>query len=126
MSLTILEPYLLLLEWMRILFFLIIFANQKEEAGAVSVVILGGNECMEQNYKSLCRDYKHDAKVMIKPSGGLKRKMGRPDMVIFFTGAMSHKMVHGALSELKGQDVIIERCPTSSVSALRKVLEKYA
>ena len=47
-------------------------------------------------------------------------------MVIFFTGAMSHKMVHGALSELKGQDVIIERCPTSSVSALRKVLEKYA
>ena len=28
--------------------------------------------------------------------------------------------------ELKGQDVIIERCPTSSVSALRKVLEKYA
>ena len=26
----------------------------------------------------------------------------------------------------KGQDVIIERCPTSSVSALRKVLEKYA
>lgn len=92
----------------------------------MSVVILGGNECMEQNYKSLCRDYKHDAKVMIKPSGGLKRKMGRPDMVIFFTGAMSHKMVHGALSELKGQDVIIERCPTSSVSALRKVLEKYA
>ena len=117
---------MLLLEWMRSLFFLIIFANQKEEAGAVSVVILGGNECMEQNYKSLCRDYKHDAKVMIKPSGGLKRKMGRPDMVIFFTGAMSHKMVHGALSELKGQDVIIERCPTSSVSALRKVLEKYA
>ena len=45
---------MLLLEWMRILFFLIIFANQKEEAGAVSVVILGGNECMEQNYKSLC------------------------------------------------------------------------
>ena len=47
-------------------------------------------------------------------------------MVIFFTGAMSHKMLQGAMSELKGQDVIIERCPTSSASALRKVLDKYA
>ncbi|MBR3294515.1 MAG: DUF2325 domain-containing protein [Oscillospiraceae bacterium] len=92
----------------------------------MSVVILGGNECMERNYKSLCADYQHDAKVMIKPTGGLKRKLGRPDMVIFFTGAVSHKAVYGALSELKGQDVIIERCSTSSVSALRKVLEKYA
>ena len=92
----------------------------------MSVVILGGNECMERNYKSLCREYRHDAKVMIKPTGGVKRKMGSPDMVIFFTGAMSHKMLHGALTELKGQDVIIEHCPTSSLSALRKVLEKYA
>ena len=55
-----------------------------------------------------------------------KRKMGNPDMVIFFTGAMSHKMLQGALGEIKGQDCIVEYCPTSSVSALRKVLEKYA
>ena len=92
----------------------------------MSVVILGGNECMERNYKSLCSDFKHDAKVLIKPVGGLKRKMGSPDLVIFFTGAMSHKMVQGAMSELKGQDVIIERCPTSSLFALWRVLEKYA
>ena len=92
----------------------------------MSVVILGGNECMEQKYKSLCQDYRHEAKVMVKPVGGVKRKMGKPDMVIFFTGAMSHKMLQGAMSELKGQDVIIERCPTSSASALRKVLDKYA
>ena len=92
----------------------------------MSVVIIGGNECMERSYRSICSDYRHDAKVLIKPVGGLRRKMGNPDMVIFFTGAMSHKMLQGAMSELKGQDVIIERCPTSSASALRKVLDKYA
>ena len=81
---------------------------------------------MERNYKSLCSDYQHEAKVMIKPSGGLKRKMGCPDLVIFFTSALSHKMLRGAMSELKGMDPIIEHCPTSSISALRKVLEKYA
>ena len=86
----------------------------------MSVVILGGNECMEQKYKSLCRDYRHEAKVMVKPVGGVKRKMGNPDLVIFFTGAMSHKMLQGALGEIKGQNVIVEYCPTSSVSALKK------
>ena len=30
------------------------------------------------------------------------------------------------MSELKGQNTIIERCHTSSLSALRGILEKYA
>ena len=46
--------------------------------------------------------------------------------MIFFTGTMSHKMVRGALSELKGSDTVIERCHTSSMSALRGILEKHA
>lgn len=46
--------------------------------------------------------------------------------MIFFTNTMSHKMVQGALSKLKGQNTIIERCHTSSLSALRGILDKYA
>ena len=61
-----------------------------------------------------------------KPAGGLRNKLGNPDLMIFFTGTMSHKMVQGALSQLKGQDTIIERCHTSSLSALRGILEKHA
>lgn len=38
----------------------------------MSVVILGGNECMERCYKDLCQSYKCSAKVFTKPSGGLK------------------------------------------------------
>lgn len=41
----------------------------------MSVVILGGNECMERQYKDLCRDYKCRVKVFIKPVGNLKNKM---------------------------------------------------
>ena len=47
-------------------------------------------------------------------------------MMIFFTNTMSHKMVQGAMSELKGRPTIIERCHTSSLSALRGILDKYA
>ena len=57
---------------------------------------------------------------------GLRNKLGSPDLMIFFTGTMSHKMVQGALSQLKGQNTIIERCHTSSLSALRGILEKHA
>ena len=68
----------------------------------MSVVILGGNECMERRYMDLCKAYSCDAKVFTKPGGGLKNKLGRPDLTIFFTSTMSHKMVQGALSELEG------------------------
>ena len=56
----------------------------------------------------------------------LRNKLGSPDLTIFFTNTMSHKMVQGALSELKGRGTIIERCHTSSLSALRGILDKYA
>ena len=92
----------------------------------MSVVILGGNECMERRYKELCQAYRCQAKVVTKTSGGLKNKLGSPDLMIFFTNTMSHKLGQGALSEMKGADTIIERCHTSSLSALRGILEKYA
>ena len=92
----------------------------------MSIVILGGNECMERRYKDLCDSYRCQSKIFTKPGGGLRKKMGRADLMIFFTSTMSHKMVQGALSELKGRGTIIERCHTSSLSALRGILDKYA
>ena len=92
----------------------------------MSIVILGGNECMERRYKDLCQSYRCQSKVFTKPSGGRRNKRGSPDLLSFFTNTMSHKMVQGALCEIKGQDTIIERCHTSSLSALRGILNKYA
>ena len=91
----------------------------------MSIVILGGNECMERRYKDLCQSYRCESKIFTKPAGGLRNKLGRPDLMIFFTNTMSHKMVQGALCEIKGQNTIIERCHTSSLSALRGILDKY-
>ena len=91
----------------------------------MSVVILGGNECMERRYKEVCRAYRCQAKVLTKTAGGLKNRLGTPDLMIFFTNTMSHKLVQGALSKVKGGSTIIERCHTSSLSALRSILEKH-
>ena len=90
----------------------------------MSVVIVGGNECMERRYKELCEAYQCQAKVFTKPRGGLKNKLGSPDLMIFFTNTMSHKMLHGAMSEIDS-NTVVEHCRSASLSALKNILEKH-
>ena len=93
----------------------------------MSIVIIGGNECMVRQYKDLCAQYRCDAKVFAKTSGGLKNKIGCPDLLVLFTSTMSHKMLRYALNETKGQDsMIVARSHSSSMSALRNILEEHA
>lgn len=44
----------------------------------MSVVILGGNECMVRKYKDLCRSYQCSAKVISKMGGDLEKPTGQP------------------------------------------------
>ncbi len=92
----------------------------------MSVVIVGGNDCMVRRYKDLCREYQCDAKVFTQMRDGLKNKIGCPDLLVLFTNTTSHKMVRCALNETKGQDVIIARSHSSSMSALKNILEEHA
>jgi len=92
----------------------------------MSIVIVGGNERMERQYVDICQKYKHKVKTFIKPVARLKNKIGEPDLMIFFTNCMSHKMVHCALDEIKGMNTRVERVQSASVASLKKILEKYA
>ena len=92
----------------------------------MSVVILGGNECMVRKYKDLCRSYQCSAKVIPKMRGTLKNRLGSPDLLVMFTDTISHKMVQNALNETRGQDTVIVRSRSSSMSALGSILETHA
>ncbi len=72
----------------------------------MSVVIVGGNECMVRQYKELCGEYNCKAKVYPKAAGVLKN-IGEPDLLVLFTGTASYKMVRRALNETKGLSVKI-------------------
>lgn len=67
----------------------------------MSVVIIGGNECMSHRYEQICGEYGCSAKVYTKEKGAIKKKIGSPDMLICFTGTVSHKMVNAAKSAAK-------------------------
>ncbi|MFI3284674.1 MAG: DUF2325 domain-containing protein [Erysipelotrichaceae bacterium] len=86
------------------------------------IAIVGGNECMVSNYQRLCNQHQYDAKIFTKITG-LKKKIGSPDVLILFTNTVSHKMVRTALEAIDGKDVPIIRCHSSSLSALKRILE---
>lgn len=90
----------------------------------MSIVIVGGNECMVRQYKELCREYKYKAKIYPKKTGSLKN-IGLPDLLVLFTSTVSHKMIRSALDQTKGKPIKTVRSHTSSINALRVILEGH-
>ena len=90
----------------------------------MSVVIVGGNECMARRYEDLCAEYSCKAKVFMKTEKGIQ-DFGSPDLLVLFTSTMSHKMLRSVLSATKGHAGQIARSHTSSIAALKNILEKH-
>lgn len=91
----------------------------------MSIAIIGGNDCMVKEYKDLCKQYRCKAKVFTQPCG-IKKQVGSPDLLILFTNTVSHKMVKCALAATNGKCSNVVRCHSSSMAALREILEKHA
>lgn len=92
----------------------------------MSVVILGGNECMVRQYKELCTRHGCSAKVFTHLKCDMRGKIGSPDLLVLFTNTMSHKLLKTALNETRGGDTIIARSHSSSMAALKNILETHA
>ena len=92
----------------------------------MSVVIIGGNECMECQNEQICKKHGWKAKVIVKEKSGFSKQIGNPDLMILFTNTVSHKMVHSAVTEAKSKDIHIVRAHSSSASSLNAVLQQYA
>lgn len=91
----------------------------------MSVVIVGGNDRMIRQYINLCRQYQCRAKVFTQMQSDLKNKIGQPDLLVLFTGTTSHKMIQSALCGIKGSNTVVQRCHSSSMSALKGILESH-
>ena len=51
----------------------------------MSIVIIGGNERMKRQYEEICENFGCTAKVYPKEKGAIKKKIGKPDLLICFT-----------------------------------------
>ena len=102
-----------------------VIINLQSRRMKMSIVIIGGNECMVCQYEKICKDYGCKAKVFAKEKGCLRKKLGNPDLMILFTNTVSHKMVNTAVAEAKKNRIRIARTHSSSAPALTDVLETY-
>jgi hypothetical protein len=91
----------------------------------MSIVIIGGNECMVCQYKEICKKHGCKAKIFVKEKGGFKKKIGSPDLMILFTNTVSHKMINSAVVEARRNNTKIARIHSSSISALDDTLDSY-
>lgn len=91
----------------------------------MSVVIIGGNECMVCKYETICKKHGCKAKVFVKEKSSFNKQLGNPDLMILFTNTVSHKMVLSAVNEAKKKDIKVIRTHSSSASSLTNVLEEY-
>ncbi len=90
----------------------------------MSVVIVGGNDCMVCRYKSICKEYDCKAKVFTQVPSDFKSKIGSPDLIILFTSTVSHSMVRSAVKEAQKANAVVVRSHTSSSSALKNILQE--
>ena len=90
----------------------------------MSVVIIGGNECMVCRYESICKKHGCKAKVFVKEKSGFAKQIGKPDLMVLFTNTVSHKMVHSALDEARRSNIPVARIHSASAAALTQVLEE--
>lgn len=90
----------------------------------MSVVIVGGNECMVRRYEELCASYSCSAKVYAKTERGMS-DIGTPDLLVLFTGTMSHKMLRLATGQAQKRKIRIVRSHAASVTALRSILDTH-
>lgn len=90
----------------------------------MSVVIIGGNERMERMYSDLCLEHGCKAKIFTKASGDISKKVGTADLFVLFTNTVSHNLVKTALNEARRCNAEVERCHSSSLSALKTILQE--
>ncbi len=91
----------------------------------MSVIIVGGHDRMHCRYKEICGKYGCKCKIFTQCPSNFRAQIGSPDLVILFTNTVAHKMVNAAVAQAEKTNARIERCHSSSASALNGILEEY-
>ncbi len=91
----------------------------------MSIVLIGGNDCMATRYKDICKSYNCKAKVFTQMPSDFESKLGIPDLMVVFTNTCSHKMVNSVNRKSQNHNIPVARIHNASASALKSVLEQY-
>ncbi len=90
----------------------------------MSIVLVGGHERMEDEFKVIGYKHGHRIKVFTQMPPRFDKIIGAPDAIVLFTSTVSHKMVLTALKEAKKKKIPVVRCHTSSGNSFEETLKQ--
>lgn len=90
----------------------------------MSIVLVGGHDRMQEEYKTIGDKHGHKIKVFTQMPPRFDKSIGAPDAIVLFTSTVSHKMVLTAVKEAKKKRIPIVRCHTSSGNSLEETLKQ--
>ncbi len=92
----------------------------------MSVAILGGLDRLKNSYEKECRGRGFDARVFSQRVPNLAQRMNGVNRIVIFTGTIAHPMVTEAVRVAKIQNIPVDRCHSSSLSALKRCLNRVS
>lgn len=90
----------------------------------MSIVLVGGHDRMQDEYKEICYSRGHRVKVYTQMPARFDKAIGSPDSIVLFTSTVSHKMMLTAVKEAKKKKINIVRSHSSSASSLMELLKQ--
>ena len=86
----------------------------------MSVAIIGGLDRLKRSYEKECRSRGFDARVFSQRIPNMARRMNGVQRILIFTGTVAPPMVTEAVRVGREHNIPIDRCHSSSVSALKR------
>jgi len=92
----------------------------------MSIAIIGGLDRLRRSYEKECRNRGFDASVFSQRIPNMARRMNGVQRILIFTGTVAHPMVTEAVRVGKEQNISVERCHSSGISALKRCLSSLS
>tara|TARA_B100001123_G_C15164517_1_gene968841 strand:+ start:563 stop:841 length:279 start_codon:yes stop_codon:yes gene_type:complete len=92
----------------------------------MSVAIIGGLDRLKRSYERECQNRGFDARVFSQRIPNMARRMDGVNRILIFTGTVAHPMVTEAVRVAKEKNIPVDRCHSSSISALKRCLNSLA
>ena len=92
----------------------------------MSVAIIGGLDRLKRTYERECLSRGFEAKVFSQRIPNMARRMNGVERILIFTGTVAHPMVTEAVRVGKEHNIPVDRCHSSSISALKRCLNRLS
>ena len=91
----------------------------------MSIVIVGGHDCMHCQYKQICKKHGCKCKVFTQCPANFQNQIGTPELIVVFTKTVAHKMLKTALKQAERTGTKVCYVNSSSKNALQETLSLH-